>query len=163
MSRTASPVRNNWGDRDFITVGPTGTVYLTWELGPSLSPKSRHAKHRHPEVLERRETWSPITVVSPGFPDHGGGVAAPLLAEPGGRINMTFWVLLGGALAPYALSPGHVNFTSSADGGRTWSKPVGVRPGAGRIGRSVTWIDVALGIDAARNLYATWDTRNSRR
>jgi hypothetical protein len=27
--------RNNWGDRDFITVAPDGTLYLTWDYGPS--------------------------------------------------------------------------------------------------------------------------------
>jgi hypothetical protein len=37
---------------------------------------------------------------------------------------------------------------------------VGIRPGAGRIGLFVTWIDVALSIDAAGNLYATWDTQS---
>src|SRR5215470_13265182 len=54
----------------------------------------------------------------------------------------------------------HIYFTSSADGGRTWSAPVGIRPGAGRIGLFVTWIDVALSIDAAGNLYATWETQS---
>ena len=160
VSRPASPVRNNWGDRDFIAVGPTGTVYLTWDFGPSLSPKSRHGNIVIQKSSDGGRTWSPITVVSPGFPDHGGGVAAPLLVEPGGRIDVAFWVWSGGALAPYALPPGHIYFTSSADGGRTWSKPVGIRPGAGRIGLFVTWIDVALSIDAAGNLYATWDTQS---
>jgi len=160
VSRPASPVRNNWGDRDFITVGPTGTVYLTWDFGSSLSPKSRHGNIVIQKSSDGGRTWSPITVVSPGFPDHGGGVAAPLLVEPGGRIDVAFWVWSGGALAPYALPPNHIFFTSSADGGRTWSKPVGIRPGAGRIGLFVTWIDVALSIDAAGNLYATWDTQS---
>jgi hypothetical protein len=160
VSRPASPVKNNWGDRDFITVGPTGTVYLTWDFGRSLSPKSRHGNIVIQKSSDGGRTWSPITVVSPGFPDHGGGVAAPLLVEPRGRIDVAFWVWSGGALPPYALPPNHIFFTSSADGGRTWSKPVGIRPGAGRIGLFVTWIDVALGIDAAGDLYATWDTQS---
>jgi len=54
----------------------------------------------------------------------------------------------------------HDFFTSSADGGQNWSKPVTVRPGAGRIDSPpVFWIDTALGIDAAGTLYATWDTQ----
>src|SRR5215813_1549685 len=160
LSRPASPVKNNWGDRDFITVGPTGTVYLTWDFGRSLSVKSRHGNIVIQKSRDGGKTWSPITVVSPGFPDHGGGVAAPLLAEPGGRLDVAFWVWSGGALAPYALPPNHIYFTSSVDGGLTWSKPVAIRPGAGRIGYFVTWIDVALGTDAAGNLYATWDTQS---
>jgi hypothetical protein len=158
LSRPASPVRNNWGDRDFIAVGPTGTLYLTWDFGRTL--RTRYGNIVIQKSLDGGKTWSPITAVSPGFPSHGGGVAAPLLVEPGGRIDAAFWVLSGGAQAPYALPPGHIYFTSSADGGRTWSKPVAIRPAAGRIGSLVTWIDVNLSIDAARNLYATWDAQS---
>src|SRR5579864_5376622 len=28
------PNAKNWGDRDFIAVGPDGTVYVTWDYGP---------------------------------------------------------------------------------------------------------------------------------
>src|SRR6266849_3115141 len=28
------PDAKNWGDRDFIAVGPDGTVYVTWDYGP---------------------------------------------------------------------------------------------------------------------------------
>jgi BNR repeat-like domain len=158
VSGPQSPVMNNWGDRDFITVSPAGTLYLTWDFGRSL--KNRHANIVIQRSRDGGRTWSPLTVVSPGFPDHGGGVAAPLLAEPGGRLDVALWVWSGGARAPYALPPNHIYFTSSADGGRIWSKPVAVRPGAGRIGFFVTWIDVALSSDAAGNLYATWDTQS---
>jgi hypothetical protein len=158
VSQPASPVRNNWGDRDFIAVSPTGTLYLTWDFGPSL-------RHRHGNLVFQRSTdggrtWSKITVVTPGYPDHGGAVAGPLVVEPGGRIDVAFWLWSGGALPPYALPPNHIYFTSSVDGGRTWSRPVAIRPGAGRIGVLVTWIDVDLSIDAAGDLYATWDTQS---
>lgn len=158
VSGPASPVTNNWGDRDFIGVGPTGALYVTWDFGRSL--KSRHGNVVIQKSLNGGKTWSPITVVSPGFPDHGGGSAAPLLVEPDGRLDVAFWVLSGGAAAPYALPPGHIYFTSSTDGGRTWSKAVAIRPGAGRINPFVTWIDVDLSMDAGGNLYATWDTQS---
>jgi len=158
LSRPASPVRNNWGDRDFIAVGRTGTLYLTWDFGRSL--KSRHGNIVIQKSVDGGKTWSPIKVVSPGFPDHGGGVAAPLLVERSGRLDVAFWVWSGGARKPYALPPNHVYFTSSADGGRSWSRPVAIRPGAGRIGFFVGWIDVDLSVDGAGNLYATWDTQS---
>ncbi len=31
------PDAKNWGDRDFIAVGPDGTVYVTWDYGPERS------------------------------------------------------------------------------------------------------------------------------
>src|SRR5215469_9823764 len=105
VSRPASPVRNNWGDRPFIAVGPTGTVYLTWDFGRSLSPKSRHGNIVIQKSLDGGKTWSRITVVSPGFPDHGGGVAAPLLVEPGGRLDLAFWDWSGGAGRPVRAAP----------------------------------------------------------
>ena len=157
LSYPMSPVRDNWGDRDFIAAGPAGTVYLTWDFGPSL--KVRHGNIVFQKSVDGGKTWSRISVVTPGYPDHGGGVAAPLLVEPGGRIDAAFWLWSGGARAPYALPPNHIYFTSSADGGRTWSRPAAIRPQAGRIGFFTTWIDVDLGIDAAGNLYATWDTQ----
>src|SRR5262249_56109945 len=60
----------------------------------------------------------------------------------------------------YAVAANGMYFACWVDGGVTWSKPVAIRPGAGRIGYFVTWIDVALGTDAAGNLYATWDTQS---
>src|SRR5207237_6835959 len=29
------PDAKNWGDRDFIAVGPDGVVYVTWDYGPN--------------------------------------------------------------------------------------------------------------------------------
>jgi hypothetical protein len=33
-SSLVPPDAKNWGDRDFIAVGPDGTVYVTWDYGP---------------------------------------------------------------------------------------------------------------------------------
>jgi hypothetical protein len=56
------------------------------------------------------------------------------------------------------VSPRH---TSSADGGATWSAPVAVGAQAGTMSLSEWWIDGDIGIDAAGNLYATWDTQGT--
>ncbi|MDX6543511.1 MAG: hypothetical protein QOK32_1114, partial [Gaiellaceae bacterium] len=35
VSSLVPPDAKNWGDRDFIAVGPDGTVYVTWDYGPN--------------------------------------------------------------------------------------------------------------------------------
>src|SRR5512142_2432199 len=35
VTELVPPDEQNWGDRDFIAVGPDGTVYVTWDYGPS--------------------------------------------------------------------------------------------------------------------------------
>ena len=149
------PARGNWGDRDFIAVAPDGMVYLTWDYGPSL------AKRQSNVVIQKSadggKTWSRIIPVSLGYPRHGGGVAAPLIVEPSGRVDVLFWVLAGAGHT--VLPAGHVYFTASDDRGSSWSAAMPVGAGAGTISPLVTWIDAALSIDAAGTLYATWDTQ----
>jgi hypothetical protein len=149
------PAAGNWGDRDFVAVAPDGVVYLTWDYGPSL--RTRNANVVIQKSADGGTTWSPIMPVSPGFPAHGGGVAAPVIVEPSGRVDVLFWVQAGSGHT--VLPSGHVYFTASADRGSSWSSPVPVGPGAGTISSQVTWIDAALSIDAAGTLYATWDTQ----
>jgi len=158
LSRLISPVKNNWGDRDFVAVSPSGTLYVTWDFGRSL--KTRYGNIVLQRSANGGKSWSKMTMVTPGFPAHGGGVAGPILAGPGGRLDVGVWVWSGGGIKPYAVPPDHIYFTSSANGGKTWSKMVAVDPGAGRIGYIVTWIDVNLCIDSAGTLYATWDTQH---
>src|SRR5215470_6776060 len=129
----------NWGDRDFIAVAPDGTIYLTWGYGPSARQTLNGHGHANAVIqksVNGRRTWSRITHVSPGYPD-GIVNAAPLLVEPGGRIDVLMWS------ADHDSRTSHDYFTSSADGGRTWSAPVVVRPGAGQI-TGAFWIDAAL-------------------
>jgi len=158
VSNVMPPAPNNWGDRDFIAVAPDGTLYVTWNYGQSLKTRRPNAVIQH--SADGGKTWSGITPVSPGFPSQGGAAAAPLLAEPSGRIDVLFWTLEGDGIVHPKLPNGHDYFTSSADGGRSWTKPVGVQPRVGTIGKLVTWIDVALAIDAAGTLYATWDSQH---
>ena len=149
-------VKQDWGDRDYLAVAPDGTVYLTWDYGQSLA--TRLANIVIQKSTDDGKTWSPVTPVSPGFPDRGGGVGGLILVEPSGRVDVLFWVLDGAVPKP-VLPGGHIYFTASADHGQSWSRPVAIRPGAGKIDSMVTWIDGNLGRDAAGNLYATWDTQ----
>jgi len=79
---------------------------------------------------------------------------------PGGRIDVLFWTTDFYRISRPALPVGHIYFTSSRDGGTSWSRAVAVQPGAGLISRHVPWIDTDLGIDPGGTLYATWDTQH---
>jgi hypothetical protein len=167
--------RGNWGDRDFITVAPDGTVYVTWDYGPSAKKVTFICSHGGScafatgdlnVVLQRStdggKTWGPLIHVSPGFPGSGGD-SAPLLVEPGGRIDLEYQGYHIYNRTTYAMRPAHSYFTSSADGGRTWSPPVRVGPRRRTMSLAEWWIDGAIGTDAAGNLYITWDSQAGKR
>ena len=167
--------RNNWGDRDFITVAPDGTLYLTWDYGPSARKVTFICSHSGScafatgdlnVVLQRStdggKTWGPLIHVSPGFPASGGD-SAPLLVEPGGRIDLEYQGYHIDNHTTYAMKPAHSYFTSSADGGKTWSVPVRVGPRRLMMSRAEWWIDGAIGSDSAGNLYITWDSQTGKR
>jgi hypothetical protein len=166
-------VKNNWGDRDFIAAGRHGTVYVTWDYGPSIadvqivcSPvgscayKAVDATAVVQKSTDGGKTWGPITTMQPGFPA-GGGYDASVLVQPGGRVDALIW---GHHLNPvtFAVHPGHEFFTSSSDAGRTWSRLAAVGRRAGSIAVPTWWIDGDLGMDQGGNLYATWDTQTAR-
>jgi hypothetical protein len=173
-SLVPAPV-GNWGDRDFITAGPRGLVYLTWDYAPTAKylkltcppgGSCSFAAGEFNAVLQKStdfgRTWGPITQVSPGFPASGADMA-PLLIGRGGRVDVVYQDLAVINHTTFALGPAHMYFTSSADGGRTWSRPVRIGPSAGAIPTTVWWIDGAIAADAAGNLYITWDTRGNGR
>jgi len=162
--------KGNWGDRDFIAAGGNGTVYVTWDYGPSAaavkiicSPVGSCAYQAvdATAVIQKStdygKTWGPITPMQPGFPA-GGGYDASIQVQRNGRLDAFIW---GHHLNPvtYAVHPGHELFTSSPNG-TTWpSLPTAVDPQAGSIAIPTWWIDGDLGMDAAGGLYATWDTQ----
>ena len=169
------PARGNWGDRDFIAAGPSGVVYLTWDYAPTAKYLRIHcarggscsfAAGQLNAVIQRSadygRTWGPIVPVSPGFPASGGDLAQVLIG-PHGRVDVLYQALAVTNPESLALGPGHLYFTSSGDGGKTWSKPVPIAPSAGSVATGTWWIDGALAADAAGILYATWDTQASER
>lgn len=165
------PDQNNWGDRDFIAAGPHGVVYLTWDYGPDASllkyicapnGSCAFANGDLNVVIQKStdfgRTWGPMVHVSPGFPASGGD-SAPLLIEPDGRIDMSYQGYDIYDLKTYAMSPAYTYFTSSTDGGRTWSGPVQIGTSAGTMSLGEWWIDGAISSDTAGDLYVTWDTQ----
>ena len=167
------PDPKNWGDRDFIAVGPDGTVYLTWDYGPERTSityicasngSCAFATGDLNVVMQKSvdggRTWSTMSYISPGFPASGGD-SAPLVVEPDGRIDVLYQGYQVTNPVTYTLSPAYSYFTSSSDGGATWSTPVAVGPQAGTMSLAEWWIDGDMGIDAAGNLYAAWDTQGT--
>jgi hypothetical protein len=163
----------DFGDRDFIAVGPRGQIYVTWDFGPTVEGVKEtcfpggscsFAAGDLNEVLQTSadggRTWSKIVPIAPGFPD-SGSMSAPILVTPSGRLDVLFERFTVLNPATLALGPGHDYFTSSADGGKTWSPPVRLGLASATVGMHTWWIDGSLGRDAAGDLYATWDTQKA--
>lgn len=164
----------NFGDRDFVAVGPDGTVYVTWDYGPpgdevkmvqGKGGSEYFSAGEFNAVVQRSSdrgaTWTQPVSISPGFP-RGGVFSAPVAVERNGALDVLYWQHPTNP-DTLALSPGHEYFTRSTDGGATWSTPVAVDPHAGAVALPVWWIDGSLAVDPAGNLYAAWDTQHKRR
>jgi BNR/Asp-box repeat len=173
VSSLIPPDPKNWGDRDFIAVGPDGTVYVTWDYGPertsvtylcAASGSCAFATGDLNVVIQKStdhgKTWSAMSDVSPGFPASGGD-SAPLLVEPSGRIDVLYQGYRVTNTTTYTLDPAYSYFTSSTDQGATWSAPVRVGAQGGTMSLAEWWIDGDISADAAGNLYATWDTQGT--
>jgi hypothetical protein len=167
--------KNNWGDRDFIVAGDHGVVYVTWDYGPSaadmkyICSPSGSCGYSNGDVnvvvqksVDYGKTWGPIVHVSPGFPASGGD-SAPLVLERGGRIAVAYQGYDIYNKKTFAMKPAYMYFTSSADGGKTWTKPVRIDGAAGTMSLAEWWIDGDITEDAAGNLYVTWDTQGKTR
>jgi hypothetical protein len=175
FTRAASLIpsgNHNWGDRDFIAAGQGGTVYVTWDYGPSIkdvkivcSPvgscaySAVDANAVIQKSTDHGKTWGPITPMQPGFPA-GGGYDASIVVQPTGVIDALIW---GHPVDPgtFNVHPGNELFTRSTDGGQTWSPGVEVGASVGTLSDTEWWIDGDLSADAAGNLYATWDTQSA--
>jgi hypothetical protein len=172
VTQLVPPDEKNWGDREFLAVGPDGTVYLTYDYGPNRTSVTflcapdgscGYATGDVNVVMQKStdhgRSFGPMTYVSPGFPASGGD-SGPLVVEPNGRIDVLFQDYPITDPTTYAMAPGIEEFTSSTDGGATWSTPVKVGADAGTMSLDEWWIDGDISIDAGGNLYATWDTQS---
>ncbi len=167
------PVTKNWGDRPFIAQGPDGTVYVTWDYGPSRSyvtyicasgGSCAFATGDLNVVVQwskdRGKTWSSMVPINPNFPA-GGGDSAPILVEANNRLDVLYQGYIVTNPSTYTLAPAHEYFTYSTDEGQTWSTPVMVGPSSLTMSLAEWWIDGSLGRDLGGNLYATFDTQGT--
>jgi hypothetical protein len=166
--------KGNWGDRDFIATGPGRRVYVTWDYGPAGSEVKLRCfaigscaiTGGELNIVLQTSTdgakrFGRLVHVSPGFPT-SGAESAPVLVEPSGRVDVLFDRSRPKRGKARALGGGYNYFTSSSDGGHTWTKPVLIGSSAGTQSRYAWWIDGAIATDAAGNLYVTWDTQSRR-
>jgi hypothetical protein len=173
VSAVLPPDHKNWGDREFIAVGPDGTVYVTWDYGPQRTSVTylcasngscAFATGDLNVVLQtstdRGVTWSRQYHVSPGFPASGGD-SGPMVVEPSGRIDVLYQGYHITNRTTYTMDPAYSYFTASTDQGKTWSAPVKVGAAGGTMSLSEWWIDGDIAIDSAGTLYASWDTQGS--
>ncbi|WP_037606121.1 sialidase family protein [Streptacidiphilus rugosus] len=165
------PDANNWGDRDFIAVGQDGTLYLTWDYGPSSAAVTflcaangscSFATGDLNAVLQKStdggRTWSAMSHISPGYPDSGAD-SAPILVEPGGALDVVYQGYDVGDIPTDTLTVAYTYATRSTDRGATWSAPVRVGGGVGSMDTAEWWIDGAEALGPDGTLYATWDTQ----
>jgi photosystem II stability/assembly factor-like uncharacterized protein len=172
VERSLRPAqRRNWGDAEYLTVGSNGTLYVAWGYGPSNSQvKSRcsptgscWAYRGDVNVAAQRstdeaKTFTPISVVNPGYPD-GGADEGDVTVAPDGAVDVLYQGYEVVNRKTLRLAHGHEYFTTSADGGKTWSVPVKVGASAGQMTINEWWNDGAIATDSAGDLYATWDTQ----
>jgi hypothetical protein len=163
--------KGNWGDADYIAVAPNGTLYVSYSYGPSnaevksrCSPKgSCWATNGDLNVAVQSSTnegksWTPISIVNPGYPN-GGADEGDLLVAPDGAIDVLYQDYQVVNQTTLRLAHGHEFFTTSTDGGRTWSVPVEVGATVGQITINEWWNDGYISSDSVGDLYATWDTQ----
>ncbi|MFF2142996.1 hypothetical protein [Kitasatospora sp. NPDC058190] len=173
VSAIVPPDANNWGDRDFITAGPDGTLYLTWDYGPSAaavtflcapSGSCAFATGDVNAVMQKStdggRTWSPMSHISPGYPNSGAD-SAPVVVEPDGSIDVLYQGYVVTNVPTDDLTVAYTYATRSTDGGATWSQPVRIGGDAGTMNNGEWWIDGSEALGPDGTLYATWDTQGS--
>ncbi|HXW38451.1 MAG TPA: sialidase family protein, partial [Acidimicrobiales bacterium] len=162
---------HDWGDADYLATGSNGTLYVAWDYGPS-NPKVKSAcsptgscwaTHGDLNVAVQSstnegQTFSPISVVNPGYPD-GGADEGDVTIAPDGAVDVLYQGYEVVNRRTLQLADGHEYFTTSTDGGARWSPPVEVGASAGQITINEWWNDGSIAADSAGDLYATWDTQ----
>jgi hypothetical protein len=130
VERTLRPAQShNWGDADYLAVGSNGTLYVAWDYGPSnsvvrskCSPTgSCWATNGDLNVVvqssaDDAKTFTPISVVNPGYPD-GGADLGDVTVAPDGAVDVLYQGYAVVNRSTLRLAHGHEYFSTSTDGG----------------------------------------------
>lgn len=165
------PGKYTFSDRDFIAVAPDGTVYVTWNYAPkarlitflctpggSCSYATGDFNLMITSSADHGRTWSKPNEVSPNYP-RGGSLEGPVVIGANGEIFVQFDVFP--TSKNYTLSSGQEWFTSSSDGGMTWTPPF-LLSGPYTVQLQVWWIEGTLAISRDGVLYAAWDVQTDQ-
>ncbi len=165
------PNRNTFSDRDFIAVAPDGTLYVTWNFAPhakritflcsptgSCSYASGDFNLLITASHDEGRTWSKPNQVTSNYP-RGGSLEGPVVVGANGEIFVQFDVFA--TAKNYSLSPGQEWFTSSSDGGMTWTTPF-LLSGPYTVQLQVWWIEGTMAIGRDGTLYAAWDVQTDQ-
>jgi len=172
VEQSLRPVHShNWGDADYLAVGSNGTLYVAWGYGPSTSDVrskcspngSCWATNGDLNVVVQSstndaQTFTPMSVVNPGYPD-GGADQGDVTVAPDGAIDVLYQGYAVVSRRTLELAHGQEYFTNSTDGGQTWSAPVEVGGSAGQMTINEWWNDLSIAADSSGDLYASWDTQ----
>jgi hypothetical protein len=163
--------RRNWGDADYIAIAPNGALYVAWGYGPSnaevkwrCSPTGDCWAYRGDlnvavqSSTDEAKTFSPISIVNPGYPD-GGDDEGVVAVAPNGAVDVLYQGYKVVNKRTLTLAHGYEYFTTSTDGGKKWSAPVVVGASAGQMTINMWWDDGYIATDPAGDIYATWDTQ----
>jgi hypothetical protein len=173
--RSAVPVvipdPTSFSDRPFIAVSPEGTVYVTWNFAPDASliqflctpggSCSYSAGDFNMMITKSRDhglTWSKPRHVSPNYP-RGGSLEGPIVIGRHGELFVAYDAFP--TAQDYSLSAGQEWFTSSKNGGKTWSAPV-LLSDTYRVDLAVWWIENTLAIDRDGTLYTAFDVQTAQ-
>jgi hypothetical protein len=163
----------DWGDAEYLAVAPNGTLYVAWGYGPAkakvrercAADGSCWAANGDLNVVVQSSTdeassFSPMSVVTPGYPDAGADEGA-IAVQANGQVDVLYQDYEVVNPKSLKLANGHEYFTSSSDEGNTWTTPVAVGASAGAITIDEWWNDGSIAADPSGELYATWDTQGT--
>lgn len=159
-----------WGYHDHLVISRSGMIYLTWSWAPDsklvttiCAPIGSCGVDAggFNAVIQRStdggRTWSKMRSITGSGTN--GALDAPIVMQKNGTLDVLSEAFP--TLASGAFGAGGEQFVRSKNGGRTWSAPVAVGAGVGTIAPGTWWTDGDLSVDAAGNLYATWDTQSA--
>jgi len=162
---------HNYGDADYLAIGPNGTLYVAWDYGPTNTDvKSKCSASGScwttngdlnvvvQSSTDDAKTFTPRSPVSSGYPD-GGAIEGDVTVAPDGAIDVLYqgYAIVNKQTLKFA--HGHEFFATSSNDGKSWSKPLEVGASAGQITIDEWWNDGSIATDSSGDVYATWDTQ----